>query len=481
MDTILIKSKANMLAITPADRILHLLTPMMTCTRVKQLYGAAKAKAGGRKREVSETYLYRHEQESDTLYTYAGFLTNVIATLRGYNLDVEVVSLDANPFTFEPAFENIADVQLRKSQEDMLAVMLSCDRAQLNGLTAMGKSFLIKQAVKLFPYPDCHIVIAAQQRPIVEAFHRDLVDMFPGEVGMVGCGSHDPRRITVSTAKSLMRCNVEKTRILFYDEVHTAGAEKVSKDLTNFMNSKMFGFSASTECRTDQANALVEALFGPVRIEVTYQQGLDEGIVPEIDTRFYKVALDDYQHDNPTVRKRHQTWNNTDWNDAVARVARHWEAELGDPQILILTDSMEHVVRLGRLLPDYEWVYATTDKKRIERLKKWKLLDSEWQPEKPKAMKEKIWKIEAGAIRKVIATTTLGTGVDLRHLDVFIRADAGSSEVSNIQFRGRVTRGQSGVYCDFMVVGDRNGRDRSLARKRSCTKAGWKVKEESLP
>jgi superfamily II DNA or RNA helicase len=457
---------------------------MMTFRRMKPKYGAALSKSRGRSRqEYIETYLYNYDEDKDRLYTYAGFLTSAVALLRGYNIDVEIVSADTNPFDFEPFYDAISDIQLRKSQEEMLAVILSCDRAQLNGLTAMGKSFLIKQAVRLFPYYECKVVIAAQQRPIVDAFYRDLRDMFPGEVGIVGCGCNNPNRITVSTAKSLMKCDVEKTRILFYDEVHTAGAEKVSKDLTNFLNARMYGFSASTECRTDQANAMVEALFGPVRITISYQQGVDEGIVPEIDTHFYRVHLDEFNHSNPTIRKRKQTWNNADWNAAVASVARHWENEEGfdDPQILIITDSMEHVIRLGALLPEYEWVYATSDKKRIDRFKKWGILPQDWQPEKPKVMKDKIQKIEAGGIRKVIATTTLGTGVDLRHLDIMIRADGGSSEISNIQFRGRATRGDHGVYCDFMVVGDKNCRNKSLARRRSCQRAGWTVKEEAVP
>lgn len=476
---ITIRKRANMLEISPAIKLLHLLTPVLTFQRIKPRYGIALAK-GKSRIDRRETYLYRLDEDNDKLYTFAGFLTRLVDLLRSYHHNVEVMEQDPIK-QYEPVYENLKGVELRKSQEEMLAVILGCDRAQLNGLTAMGKSFLIKQAVRLFPYPDCYIVIAAQQRPIVNAFYRDLVEMFPGEVGQVGCGRKDPRRITVSTAKSLMKCKVEKTRMLFYDEVHTAGSEKTSKDLVNFMNCKMFGFSASTECRSDKADAMVEALFGPVRIEVPYQQGVEEGIVPQIDTHFYRVGLGEFQHKNPVVRKRHQIWNNSDWNNAVMQVVRYWEEQLEDPQILILTDALEHVARLGKLLPDYEWIYGSTATKRTKRLFRWNLVPQDWRPEFPRKMKEKIWKFEAGAIRKVISTMTLGTGVDLRHLDVLVRADGGSSEISNIQYRGRVTRGQHGIYCDFMVEGDSNERSRSRKRFRSCQAAGWDPKEEELP
>ena len=473
-----IRKKANMLEIKPAMRLLHVLTPMLTFVRKKPRYGPQRGKQG--RMDLTETYLYRLEEEKDRLYTFAGFLTRIVECLRGYNHVVRYE--DLSPIDeFEPVFENIADVQLRKSQEDMLAIILSCDRAQLNGLTAMGKTFLIKQAVRLFPYPNCHIVIAAQQRPIVNALHRDLNEMFPGQVGKVGCGAKDPRRITVATAKSLMKCHVEKTRILFYDEVHTAGAEKVSSDLVNFMNSKMFGFSASTECRMDGANALVEGLFGPVRITITYERGVQEGIVPEIDTHFYRVHLDEFNHKNPVIRKRKQVYHNVDWNGAVVRTAKHWETQFEDPQILVITDTLEHVMRLGQQLPGYEWVYASADAKQIKKFVKKGLIPEDWKPVTGRRMDDVIRNFESGAIRKVISTTTLGTGVDLRHLDVMIRADAGSSEVSNIQYRGRVSRGQRGVYCDFMVVGDANERRRSKTRYRSCKKAGWNPVEEDLP
>lgn len=478
---VIIRKKANMLEISPALRILHLLTPMLTFRRKMPKYGKALRTKSKSSVTLRETYLYRLEEGTDKLYTFAGFLTRIIEHLRGYHHTVRFEDLDPAITGFEPVYENLQGVQLRKSQEEMLAIILSCDRAQLNGLTAMGKSFLIKQAVRLFPYHDCYIVIAAQQRPIVNAFYRDLVEMFPGEVGRVGCGFNDPRRITVSTAKSLMKCKVEKTRLLFYDEVHTAGADKISQSLVNFMNCKMFGFSASTECRSDDANALVEGLFGPVRITVTYEQGVEEGIVPEIDTHFYRVHLDEFQHRNPTVRKRHQIYKNADWNDAVKRVAQYWERQFDDAQILIITDTLEHVMRLGQLLPDYEWVYASISAKQIKKFKRWGLIPDNWKPVTGRKMKDKIWQFEAGAVRKVISTTTLGTGVDLRHLDVLIRADGGSSEVSNIQYRGRVTRGQHGVYCDFMVVGDPNERGRSRARFRSCLRAGWNPQEEDLP
>ena len=154
---------------------------------------------------------------------------------------------------------------------------------------------------------------------------------------------------------------------------------------------------------------------------------------------------------------------------------------MDSPQILILTDTLEHVLRIRKMLPDYEIIYGSSDSDQIEEFKKKDLLPFEYVAPTSKQMKERIWTFEGGGLRRVISTTTLGTGVDLRHLDVMIRADGGSSEITNIQFRGRVTRGQSGVYCDILAEGDDNESDRSLTRMRSCKAANWKVRVEELP
>lgn len=474
-----INKRANLLEIQPALAILHLLVPELTFTKFVPKYGKDLYMTNSRM-AMKEVVLYSFVEAEDRLYTFAGFVTRIATLLRNHGHTVQFKEFEKRP-DFEPVLDNLSGIQLRKAQEDMLAVILSCERGQLNGLTAMGKTFLIKQICKLFPYPDCHIVICAQQRPIVDAIHRDLVEVFPGEVGMCGNGANNPQRITVTTAKSLMKCHVEKTYMLLYDEVHTAGADGTSKDLMNFMWSKMYGFSASTECRSDKADKMVEALFGPVRCKITYDQGVEEGIVPEIDTHFYKVRLDPFQHKNPVVRKRTQIWNNPIWNDAVIDVAKHWEKELEDPQILILTDTLEHVLRLWQRMKDYTIIYATFDRKKLEKFMRLKLIPYDYKVPSPREMRDLIRSFEGGGLRKVIATTTLGTGVDLRHLDVMIRADAGASEISNIQFRGRVTRGQFGVYCDFLVDGDNNEEGRSHLRLNSCKRANWKPKIEELP
>jgi superfamily II DNA or RNA helicase len=473
-----IRKYGNMLEIKPANSLLYLLDKQLSFVRIvpKQRPQAGKSKV-----DAIPVMLYRLDEEKDVLYTYAGLLTRVVQVLRDNHFNSEIIDCDAGLPRFEPQWDKLVGVQLREAQEQMLACIVGSDRAQLNGVTAIGKSFLIKSCCRLYPQKDCYIVVAAPQKTVVRALHRDLVDMFPGEVGLCGDGSSDPGRITVSTAASLDKCRPDRVNFLFFDEVHGAGAVKVAKDLQAFTKARMYGFSATTECRTDRADRMVEALFGPVRVKVSYQEAQAQGVVPQIDTHFYQVHVAQCDRVNRVARKRHTVWLNESWNAAVILAAKYWEQRMPDGQILILTDTVEHVFRLRHLLPDYTPIYANLDNDQLERLRYLKLLPEGWKPMSNAQMRQAVFQIESGGIRKVISTTTLGTGVDLRHLDVFIRADGGSSEITNIQYRGRVTRGESGVYVDFMAYGDEAMRRSSQTRFRSCKRAGWNPVEEPIP
>lgn len=471
------RKRANILSMNNAGKLLPYVYKELSCTKILFEAGVSFKK---QKHKTQLINMYKVDEENDLIYTFAGFMDRLLKLFEECRFEVVFQEFDRPP-DFEPILDNLNDVKLRKGQEEMLSIMMACDRAQLNGLTALGKSFLIKQVVKLYSHENCYITVCAQQKPIVQALYRDLIDMVPGQVGMCGNGSNDPRRITVCTAKSLMKANPEKTNILLYDEVHTAGAKQTSEFLTNFLWARMYGFSASTECRTDKTDKVVESLFGPVRCHISYQDGVEEGIVPIIDTRFYKIYVPPFQHVSKAIVRRHNTWANDCWNQAIGRIARYWEGQIENAQILILTNAIEHVFRILKYLPGYIPVFAPAELERIRQLQKKGIIDPDYVQPRPREMAEIIQRIEAGAVRRIVSTTTLGTGVDLRHLDVIIRADAGSSEISNIQFRGRVTRGNRGTYCDFIVDGDENERARSMTRMRSCKRAGWDVKVEEIP
>jgi ERCC4-related helicase len=144
-----------------------------------------------------------------------------------------------------------------------------------------------------------------------------------------------------------------------------------------------------------------------------------------------------------------------------------------------MVDTLEHALMLGMQLPEYQLVYASADKSKVDSWRRQGFVPESFRYYTPKEKRKVIKAIENGEIRKVIATTTLGTGVDMRNLDVFVRADGGSSEITNIQYRGRVARGSHGYYLDLYDFGDGRDDERgpresaAYKRYRSCKKEGW--------
>jgi superfamily II DNA or RNA helicase len=476
--TVTVRKMANILEVYPCGACVDLLGHHLTQGR--------RIRGEDNRYTVQREALYTYDPEQDVLRTYAGFLNRVVEFFERLGVSyqavepVQIPRKDAN-------LSALRNFPLRGGQMRMLASMLNYERGQYNGFTAMGKSHLIRGYV--LAHPRSNIAVMAQQKPVAFGLHRELCKLIgEEEVGMVGGGMNRPNRVTVITAKSALKPGpqfINSLDTLLYDEVHTAGAPDISEKLVEYRVCRMFGFSASTECRSDGADLVVEGLFGPVRETVTMQEGRDEGYAADVKAYFYRCVAKQSMAFRDTDRIRETVWRNRIRNDLIARMARDWERRMENPQILIMVATLEHACALGMLLPEYQIVYASADAKKLERLHRSKLIPPQFRRYTPTERQVMDVAIENGEVKRVIATTTLGTGVDLRHLDVFIRADGGSSEVSNIQFRGRVARGKKGIYLDVYDFGDgspfegdddeKQGPRERAARKRmaSCKKEGW--------
>jgi superfamily II DNA or RNA helicase len=421
----------SMLTIYPASRVQDRLLSELTYQRVKPVYGY-KAALTNRKFESTNCYLYEIDSKNDKIITFTGLLERAYNCLRGYGFSVEIKD-DSEFKCYTPKFENISDVILRDGQIDILSSMVSCNYGQYQGATGLGKSMLISQYARLYPYPDYRILVCAQQRPVVTALYREISKYFPEETGITGCGHNDPKRITVTTSKSILKNDPSKVDCIIYDEVHTAGGEKISKNLIQFNKSKMYGLSASVGVRTDSADLAIEALFGPIRTRIELEDGQKEGYIPKVNAYFYKLDIPEVAASTTVAKKRKGIWRNSIWNNAISRIAKSWEEELDDPNILVMTDTLEHVLFLKQYLPDYEIIYASIGDEQISKFEGLGILPDDFVKLTDKTRAEKIRAFELGELKKVISTTTLGVGVDAPMLDVLIRADGGSSEISNIQ------------------------------------------------
>ena len=471
--------------IEPADPVHHLVSDVASFDRVISV----SAGRGRTRREYKHETLYKVVKDRATgapyILTYAGILPRLAKALRADGFVLEATDLGTGMPDFEPQYDHLDEITLRDAQMRMLKVMLSSDRAQMEAPTGAGKTFLVRVMCQCYPQPDCRIVVAVPNRNLLHAYLDTLIPLFKrGEVGQVGDGRKDLKaRIIVSTFDSLALVDPNDKYILFVDEVHETGTELRWAMLSRFVRSKMFGLSGSTECRADKADLAVESLFGPVVERSTYLEGVEQGYLADVETYFYLHSNQPCDLQNDVARRRKTVWANAARNQTIATVCKYWDAKLKErngtePQIVILVDTVEHMFHLKQLLPDYTLVYNTMSDSVFSRLMKQGLIPRGWRALKASERQQIRRDAEAGLVRKLMFIgTSGGTGIDFRNLDVLMRADAGQTERTNIQYRGRATRGEFGIYADIADTGP-NETLRRKARKRfaSAKKAGWKPK-----
>lgn len=449
---------------------------------------------GRRKTKVQyrEEYLWFRDQFNNA-HVLDGLRPRIVKSLQAAGYDVEMSVEPSVLPAFQPDLSWIKheDAKLRGGQVRMLSKILTHERCQLKGITALGKTYLIQRLCRCFNNPDTRIVICTPGVGLVDAYARGLRSYLGpaarGTIGVCKGGSgFMTQRIIISTPESLGRIPAESIYMLLFDEVHKAGAFETIKRLTKFMWARMYGLSASPDGRTDGGNRAIEAVFGPIVENVTYREGVEEGYIPDVDTRFYLAPMSNISTTETLQQEQALIIHNVTRNRLIRDVCLHWDHKFrqedngAEPQIIIVVDKAEHAVVLRRLLPDYTAIF-----KSIKPGPKKRLLDEGYLPEEmvPVSEREALklqQGLELGLIRKAIIISSMGTGVDTKKLDVIVRADGGKSPVSITQYRGRVMRGHRGVYIDFMDQGFPRYERAAMARYRDALKIGMKVQVQNF-
>jgi len=413
----------------------------------------------------------------------AGLLARAARNLqaRGHTAKVED-NRDLGQLMPMPDFTRVD--QLRTGQDKILVAVAGSDGGQLVGGTGTGKSFLCVQICKM--YPTLQIVIVSPRVPVVNTIYEKAVDALgSASVGRYGGDSQSParpRRISVTTVKSMMKAPLKECDLLLFDEVHAVGCNQVADTLAYVHRARKFGFTATPRGRGDGAELVIEALFGPILIEIPYEDAVQDGLVVPIEVDRYSVpsAAIVGGLDGPVVScKRKAYWRNTARNETIAAVARGVPAE---EQVLIMTETLEHAILLHQLLPEYRVVHygggSGASRSRVLRAagNRYRL--------GPRELDSLRRQFAAGTLRRVIATTVWREGVDFPGLAVLIRADGMTSPISGGQIPGRLSRladgKDRGILVDFADEFSQWSERRAKVRFGIYRKVGWKIVDRSL-
>jgi superfamily II DNA or RNA helicase len=459
---VLIRRSGNVLEVTPEDAsltktMLCILGPELTYTHRTEnteWYVRGKSQSSYHDRELFRL-------DGNSLLTTQGAFRLITRALDGAGWEWEYQDLRTKQ-TLQPNWEHLKscmpNLQFRLKQNEVLAYLIGENSGQIVAPTAYGKTFLMMAFAAL--YPDAHIIITSPSRAMLSSGYRRIQEI-TADVGRVGGGYNEPRRITMCTLRSLLKAPVDKCDVLLVDEVHKVASPHASDAVARVRNAvKVFGMTATPEGRADGADLVAEVLLGPRVYEITYEEAADAGIVSKLKVALFSLTRDQQPHvisqdySGRTARKRHGYWRNQPRNEAFAWAMENVPGMLGmrgDLQKLILVEVVEHALRLRKLLPHYEIVYGSLSKIQREKFIAAKLLPPDYKSLTDKRREIMLRDFERGDLRRVIATGCWGEGVDFVHLDVLGNASGSPSPINVVQWSGRDSRVHEGKEFGLLI------------------------------
>lgn len=376
---------------------------------------------------------------------------------------------------------DIPDLAFRHRQDEVLAHIESTDGGIICLPTGYGKTFIISLLARI--YPTARIAVISPGLDLIKSTYGRLLEHAPNQVGRIGGGFHEPHeRITLCSADSMHKLNMGEYQLILVDEVHSFATDIRLKALNSqYTDAKFVGFTASHNKRADGADAQLETIFGPVILDISYEEAEKHGVVTPIEVKFVPVRDGPETSSSDFQPKAKAYWRNHIRNQIIANTVNniHLHCDVDDPQILIMVETVEHIFRLKQLLPDYEVVYANLQDSTREKLVAADLLDPEYEAITSQDREKLLKNFESGKLKKVIANHCWKQGIDPVHLNVFFRADGGTSAIANIQLPGRLSRKtdtkDSGLLLDCDDMFCSYTKRRSDKRKKEYIANGYRV------
>ena len=428
--------------------------------------------------EIKKVCMFKKTEDQKSGFFPAGYYESVINFLDKNHIEHEYKDYrNLKKLFVEPDWSEIPP--LRPGQKEALEAITQHDHGLIVCATGFGKSFVCRQLCKL--YPKSRFIIIAPGAADIRNLYYELDKMFPGEVALMGAGKHgDPsKRIALSTTKSVLKCDFNNCDFFIYDEAHGCGHNQSTQAiLAHLGESRIYGFTATPVGRGDRTDKLMEAVFGPVIFEMTYQESQAVGNVSPIEVFIYDIGeqkIETTRFDSFISKKRKLYWRNTERNLSIACLAR---ALPEDEQVLIMVETIDHIIHLATYLPEYTLVIGGTDDI-MKRAKSSRVKIRNTIADNNKARQQVYQDFQSGKIKKVLCTGVWKQAVDFKQLSVLIRADGAPSPIASYQIPGRLSRIAEGktkaILIDFRDTYNETAMRNYYARLRTYRKNGWTI------
>lgn len=448
--------------------------------------------------------LYKISEATGRFNASVGWQYRLHEICRELGHEVVLIDLDPldhpRPKRFDTDWDRMWEkMELRAKQDEILASLeqpwvvgydvkgntkhFTRDHGLVDVPPGVGKTYLLAAYVLAHPWARVHIITDGID--IIHRIFRHLTKYIPN-VGMVGGGKcRFGPQVTVISADSLHKVaegfndphSKQAADVVFFDEVHKAGAPTIISQLARYKNCKMYGLSANVGDRFDGADYQLEGIFGKVVFAMSYQEAEALGLVAPVRVEWVKMDFEIGQKERALKGTAVEKWLIWRCDERNKRFAAKINEFAPDVQVLVLVSTVQHAVELKQYLPDFKLCYdQCKDYASYVRTGK---LDPEDEPlMTPQRREQMRQQFEEGALKKVIATDVWSTGVDFAALSVVGRADGRDSRIADTQIPGRGNRIFEGkAYATLIDCMDGHHDTllgRSNRRKRNYIKKGWK-------
>jgi len=423
---------------------------------------------------------YKTDKDGMTVgYFPAGMLRRVVKCLRDAGCEMTAID-DRDRSRYFPEPDLSAAGELREGQQEVLDAIIKSDVGMIVCSTGFGKSFIISALTMI--YKKSRFLIIAPGIAETENLYSRIAKL-TNDVSMLGGGSPGSldARIIVSTSKSFHKVDMSKIDFVLFDEAHGCGNNKVSQTLLdNIRGSRIFGFTASPKGRSDKADMVMEALFGPPIIDFTYQDTQAMGNVTPIEVQLWdvpgEIPSSKSRFGNAmTQNRRRFYWNNAERNRLIKAIA---DSVPEDEQVLVMVDTVEHLIRLGSTMPDFALICGDGNDLAAE-AKARKLPLTNRLGDTKEEYEKLVDEFRTGKLRRAISTFRWKQAVDFPELSVLIRGDGSKSAILATQVPGRLSRlspgKERGLLVDFIDRFNPSAMRKSLARIREYKEKGWTI------
>ena len=363
---------------------------------------------------------------------------------------------------------------LREYQSKVVSNCIEKSRGIIECATGGGKTIIVAKIIQeLGVSPFIFYVLT---KDLMYQSQERLQDAMPGtKIGIIGDGNCDIQDINIMTVQTATRAydkdlkadlkkeeDIDEEELQQIKEEDLSHIEKRKQDITNLVENAVgiyfdeahhapcatakdiillspnayytFGGSA-TPCREDNADLLLEGLFGKKRCHITASFLISEGFLVRPDIYFIKLSKEAERVDTYNEDYEKNIVENIERNNHIISIAKSLtERKL---PTMILVRRVDHGKYLAEKIPGARFVYGDSAKKhRKDSLKEF--ADREFPV--------------------LVATVIADEGLDIPILSALVLAGGGKSKTRCKQRIGRVIRKHKDKKCALVFDFIDNGR-----------------------